>query len=106
MAKHPLEEVGDDFRDEEIKESIRTIGVELAEGKAALRELEFLKKSLEEKDKALAEAFVLACKKAEDHAGDYEGSHKAADMFLVKVLRCLGYERLCMAFEELEKWYA
>ena len=38
--------------------------------------------------------------------GDPEAGHSMADALLLKVLRSLGYERTCDAFERVEAWYA
>ena len=79
---------------------------ELAEGKAALRELELLKRYATAADSALAVELKAKMKKARAYVGDNEGPHRVADDFLLKVLRSLGYKELCKVFEDLDKWYA
>ena len=37
---------------------------------------------------------------------DVEGGHMIADKILIKFLRSLGYDDVCDAWEQIDKWYS
>lgn len=60
-----------------------------------------IKKAINRADDLFAQNILDNC-----HNGDAEYDHTKADVILLDLLRQLGFEKVCKAWEDVTKWYA